>query len=72
MKKVYACQSHPQVVRGEINEEEAWNIFFDDFSDKNNDGVISYNEFQDYYAAVSCQVPTDQNFIYLMKKYWKL
>jgi calcyphosin len=42
------------------------------FGDKNGDGTITYNEWNDYYAAVSSSVDRDEYFIDLLKSCWRL
>lgn len=51
--------------------DEVFTQFLQSFGDKNNDGTITYNEWNDYYAAVSSNIQKDENFIHLMKTCWK-
>lgn len=71
--KVEACvKSHPKVISGDITEDEAFLEFLTNFGDKNNDGMITYIEWVDYYSAVSSMVASDEHFINLMNSYWNL
>lgn len=53
-------------------EEEVFIQFLQNFGDKNRDGTISKEEWNDYYAAVSANIDNDDHFINLMITAWKL
>ena len=53
-------------------EEEVFLEFLQNFGDRNRDGKISREEWNDYYAAVSANIEKDEHFIQLMKACWKL
>lgn len=36
------------------------------------DGIVTFDEFCDYYAGVSCSIDTDEYFAEMMKQSWKL
>jgi len=46
--------------------------FLANFGDKNKDGRITKDEWNDYYAAVSSSIDNDDHFVQLMKTAWKL
>lgn len=66
----YNVASHPRVISGHLSEDEAFLEFLACFPDSKNDGTISYDEFCDYYAAVSMLVADDNHFHQLMKQAW--
>ena len=72
LRGCYACASHPKVVSGEITEDEAFLEFLSNFGDKNNDGRITKQEWNDFYAAVSSSVDHDDHFMALMQTSWNL
>ena len=72
LKQVYRCNLHPQVISGEITEDEAFVEFLASFGDKNNDGNISKGEWDNYYAAVSSSVDNDDEFCLMMANAWNL
>ena len=72
LRLAYNAAAHPRVLRGQMTEEEAFHDFFSDFSDKDGDGKVTYSEWSDYFSAVSCGITKDENFVFFMKKFWKL
>ena len=72
LKGIYSAHMHPKVISGEMTEDEVFLEFLTNFGDKNGDGKISRQEWNDYYAAVSSSVDNDEHFVQLMKTAWKL
>uniref|UniRef100_A0A7S3T2W5 EF-hand domain-containing protein n=1 Tax=Strombidinopsis acuminata TaxID=141414 RepID=A0A7S3T2W5_9SPIT len=72
LKGVYNADHHPKVISGEMTEDEVFLEFLQNFGDKNQDGKISRQEWNDYYAAVSSSVDNDDHFVQLMKQAWGL
>lgn len=46
--------------------------FLQNFGDKNRDGKITREEWNDYYAAVSANIDNDDHFVQLMKNCWRI
>jgi hypothetical protein len=46
--------------------------FLANFNDKNRNGMIERDEWNEYYAAVSASIDNDEHFVLLMKKAWNL
>ena len=63
MKVVYNVNMHPKVISGDITQDEAFLEFLANFGDKNNDGTITKEEWNDYYAAVSASIDGDEHFV---------
>ena len=55
-----------------MTEDEAFLEFLANFKDANNDGTISSTEWNDYYTAVSSRIESDDHFVELMSRAWKL
>mmetsp|Transcript_12205 Transcript_12205/g.8519 ORF Transcript_12205/g.8519 Transcript_12205/m.8519 type:complete len:194 (+) Transcript_12205:45-626(+) len=72
LKGVYNTTHHPKVISGEMTEDEVFLEFLQNFGDKNKDGRIDRQEWNDYYAAVSSSVDNDDHFVQLMKQAWGL
>ena len=72
LRVVYDCSMHPKVQSGEMTAEEVFVEFLASFGDKNGDGVITREEWSDYYAAVSANIDNDEHFCLLMRNAWKL
>ena len=63
---------HPKVQRGELTEDQVFMEFLGNFNDKNKDGKVDREEWNEYYAAVSSSIDNDDHFVQLMKSAWKL
>ena len=72
LRVVYDCSHHPKVQSGEMTPEEVFVEFLASFGDKNGDGIITKEEWADYYAAVSSNIDNDEHFVALMKNAWKI
>ena len=72
LRGVYDCSMHPKVQTGEVTEDEVFMQFLENFGDKNRDGKIQRDEWNEYYAAVSSSIDNDNHFVQLMKTAWKL
>ena len=55
-----------------MTEEEIFDEFLAHIGDKNRDGVITEQEFLEYYAANSASVDNDEHFCELVRNGWKL
>ena len=72
LKGVYNTSFHPKVQSGEQTEDEVFLEFLANFGDKNRDGKIQRDEWEEYYAAVSSSIDNDDHFVQLMKAAWQL
>jgi len=72
LRGVYNCSHHPKVQRGEMTEDQAFREFLTSFNDRNRDGRVTKDEWDEYYAAVSSSIDNDDHFVQLMKTAWRL
>ena len=49
-----------------MTDEEVFTEFLASFGDRNGDGIITKAEWNDYYAAVSSSIDSDDYFVMLM------
>lgn len=64
---------HPKYLSGEWDENEILRSFLDTFDDQNDpDGVVTREEFLDYYAGVSATVEEDAYFDLMMRSSYGL
>jgi hypothetical protein len=49
LKGIYATNLHPKVVSGQMSEDEVFLEFLTHFNDKNRDGRIHRDEWNQYY-----------------------
>ncbi|XP_078287117.1 calcyphosine-like b isoform X4 [Rhinoraja longicauda] len=73
LRGVYNAKHHPKYQNGEMTEEQVFRIFLDNFDSPNEkDGIVTMEEFLNYYAGVSASIDTDVYFIIMMRNAWKL
>merc|ERR1711907_145191 len=72
LKGVYTAAKNPKVISGEKTEEQIFLEFLQKLGDKNKDGVITKQEFLEYYSALSSSVDNDQEFVFIITNAWKL
>eukprot|EP01065_Artemidia_motanka_P032700 TRINITY_DN39690_c0_g1_i1.p1 TRINITY_DN39690_c0_g1~~TRINITY_DN39690_c0_g1_i1.p1 ORF type:complete len:573 (+),score=206.27 TRINITY_DN39690_c0_g1_i1:70-1719(+) len=73
LKGTYSVANHPAVLKGEKTEEETLADFLACFEDKHNpDGVITWEEFEAYYAGVGANIDNDDYFDMMVTETWDL
>jgi Ca2+-binding EF-hand superfamily protein len=73
LKGVYNVKKHPKYLSGEWTEDRCLREFLDSFDTPNNkDGLVTEDEFMNYYAGVSASVDSDAYFDLMMRNAWKL
>lgn len=72
LRPVYNSSLHPKVQQGLFTEEQAFRDFLSNFNDRQRDGRISRDEWNEYYAAISFTIEEDSHFLNLMKTGWRL
>ena len=78
VKRWYNTKNNPQVLNGEITEEDLYSRFIETFGNHHNlysgirDKRVTWNEFLDYYKFISFVVPDDDLFEAIVIAAWKL
>ena len=78
VKSYYNTKNNPQVLNGEINEEQLYAHFIETFGNHHNlysgirDKRVTWKEFLDYYKFVSFNIPDDDLFEAILVAAWKL
>eukprot|EP00343_Euplotes_focardii_P006695 CAMPEP_0205825124 /NCGR_PEP_ID=MMETSP0206-20130828/24008_1 /ASSEMBLY_ACC=CAM_ASM_000279 /TAXON_ID=36767 /ORGANISM="Euplotes focardii, Strain TN1" /LENGTH=213 /DNA_ID=CAMNT_0053123891 /DNA_START=20 /DNA_END=661 /DNA_ORIENTATION=+ len=74
IKGVYSAEHDPRVQRGEMTDEEVLTEFLQVFEGVggNKDGIVTKEEWDNYYKAVSSSIDTDEYFVVVMKSAWKM
>jgi len=55
-------------------KEEILKEFLNNFegSRGNHDGIVTWNEFCEYYSELSMSIPSDQYFVEMMETVWQV
>lgn len=72
IKHLYDPSFHKDFIEGKKTKEEVIEEFLDSFDGAkgNNDGVISKQEWDDYYTDLSMSTPSDEYFVQMMESVW--
>ena len=81
IRQTYNAKQHPDVKSGKKSEDEILNEFLDTFDDHfcdmkghadSRDGVITMQEWIEYYNNVSMSIDNDEYFALMMNNTWNL
>lgn len=73
LKGVYNARKHPKYENGEWTEKQVFQEFLKKFDSPNDpDGIVTKEEFINYYSGVSASVDGDAYFDLMMRQAWKL
>lgn len=70
--RLYDASHHPDVVERGAPVEQVYAKFMSLWDTQVADGVVTFDEFCDYYRDVSCSIDTDEYFGVMMTNAWKL
>ncbi len=70
--KIYDASVHPDVVSGKKTEEEVFVEFMKKWDTQEQDGIVTLEEFIEYFKDVSASIDRDDYFELMMKQAWKL
>ncbi|XP_055948489.1 calcyphosin-like protein [Argiope bruennichi] len=73
LKGIYSVQHHPEYLNGQATEKQLLSRFLKNFEENGVvDGVVTKEEFIDYYTGVSASIDEDGYFDLMMRTSWKL
>lgn len=70
--KAYDTSKHPEVLEGSKTPEEVLKQFMSQWDTLEKDGIITREEFLDYYKDVSASVDTDDYFELMIRNAWHI
>lgn len=73
LRGVYCVSKHPKYISGQWSEEQCLGEFLSSFdSPRNKDGIVTEEEFINYYSGLSASIDSDAYFDLMMRNAWKL
>ena len=77
IKMKYNAKNHPDVIIGKRNEEQIYNEFINNFeiaynylNGTENDGLVIFDDFLEYYQNISMSIDNDDYFEFLVNSEW--
>jgi len=70
--QLYDVSMHPDVKDGKKTPEEAYREFMSMWDTQVADGIVTFDEFCDYFKDVSASIDTDEYFAVMMQNAWKI
>lgn len=70
--KLYDASKHPDVLDGKKTPEDVYLEFLSLWDTQVKDGIVTFDEFCDYYSDISASIDTDEYFAEMMISSWKL
>lgn len=64
--KLYDVSSHPDVQSGRKTPEDAYRLFMNLWDTQIADGIITFDEFCEYFRDISANIDSDQYFAVMM------
>jgi Ca2+-binding EF-hand superfamily protein len=70
---VYDASKHPEVIAGRMTQDQVFREFIDNFDvGGEKDGMVSPQEFENYYANVSASIDNDDYFELMIRNAWHI
>ena len=70
--QIYDASQHPEVIEGKKTPDEVYPDFMSQWDTQVADGIVTFEEFLEYYEGVSCSIDRDDYFTLMMQRAWKL
>jgi Ca2+-binding EF-hand superfamily protein len=72
LQGTYDTSMHPDVISGKITETEALQAFMEQWDTVEKDGIVTGEEFVEYYKDVSASIDDDDYFELMIRNAWKI
>ena len=70
--KVYDVSQHPEIVNGTMTPKEVFMQYMSLWDTQVPDGIVTFDEFCEYFRDVSAAIESDEDFGAMMAAAWKL
>lgn len=70
--QIYNASCHPDFISGKKNKEQILREFMTIWETHKHDGIVTLEEFEDYYKDVSASIDDDDYFEAMIRKAWKM
>uniref|UniRef100_A0A7S3IFE3 EF-hand domain-containing protein n=1 Tax=Strombidium inclinatum TaxID=197538 RepID=A0A7S3IFE3_9SPIT len=70
--KLYDVSQHPDILQGTATQKEVYLKFMSLWDTQTPDGIVTLEEFCEYFRDVSAAVEKDEYFEAMMKSCWKI
>lgn len=70
--KLYDVSQHPDIQQGSKTPKEVYLEFMKLWDTQVQDGIVTIDEFFDYFKDVSASIDSDDYFALMMRNSWKL
>jgi len=68
----YDCTQHPDFISGTRTDKEIMTEFMQIWETHKKDGIVSREEFEDYYKDISCSIDNDDYFELMIRNAWHI
>ena len=68
----YDFSQNPEVISGEMTEDDAAMLFLSNFERSSVDGIVTMAEFVEYYRDISAEIDDDEYFELMMRNAWHI
>lgn len=70
--RIYDASFHPDVLSNKKSPEQVYKEFMSQWDTQVADGIITFDEFMEYFKDVSASIDTDEYFQVMMQNAWKI
>ena len=72
LRDVYSVEKHPGVLEGKLTPDQALAEFLDQWDTVDKDGIVTREEFAEYYAGISASIDDDDYFELMIRNAWHI
>jgi Ca2+-binding EF-hand superfamily protein len=70
--QAYDCSYHPDFLSGKKTERQVIEDFMSVWETYKKDGIVTVEEFEDYYKDISCSIDNDDYFDLMIRNAWHI